>query len=67
MINPVKFDLAMHVMVLISLKIVKKECTLDVNLIMITIHHLNVLGNAIPTDNLATILLTTVTLSTDTK
>ena len=51
MINPVKLDPAMHVMVLISLKIVMKQCALDVNLILIIIHHLNALGNTPTTDN----------------
>ena len=66
-INPIKLDPATHVMVLISLKIVMKQCASDVNLNAISICHLNALGNATPTDNLAKILLTTVTMLTDTK
>ena len=62
MINPIKLDTAMHVMVLISLKNVMKQCALDVNLILIMIYHPNALGNATPTDNIAIIPLTIVTL-----
>ena len=61
MTNPINLDLDMHAMVPISLKIVMKQLALDVNLISIVIHHLNVPGNATPTDTLATILLTEVT------
>ena len=43
-------------MVLIFLKTVMKQFALDVNLILIIIHHLNASGNATPTNNLATIL-----------
>ena len=45
----------MHVMVLISLKIVMKQYALEINLISIIIHHLNVLGNVTQTNNLTTI------------
>ena len=60
MTNLINLDTAMHVMV-ISLMIVMKQLALDVNLILIVIHHLNAQGNASPTDNLAIILLKKVT------
>ena len=62
MISPITLDPAMHVMILISLKILMKQHALDVNLILISICHLNTPGNATPTDSLATMLLTKVTL-----
>ena len=61
MTNPINLNPAMHVMVLTSLKIVMKQLALDINLITIVIHHLNVPGNATPTDTLATMLFTKVT------
>ena len=67
MINQIKSDPAMHVMVLISLKTVMKQCALGANLILIIICHLNSLRNATPTDNLATIVLITITMVMGTK
>ena len=43
------------------IKIVIKQLALDVNLILIGIHHANTSGNATPTDTLVTMLLTKVT------
>ena len=57
----------MHVMVLISLNTVMKQGTLDVNLISIIIDHLNALGNATPINNLATVVLITITMVMDTN
>ena len=65
--NQITSDPVTHVMVLIFLKTVMKQFALDVNLILIIIHHLNASGNATPTNNLATILLITITMVTDTK
>ena len=59
---PINLDPAMHVMTLTSLKIVMKPLALDANLILIAIHHLNAPGNATPTDTLATMHFTGVTL-----
>ena len=68
MINPINLDKpVMHDMVLISLEIVMKQCPLYVNLILVILCHLHSLGNATLTDNLATILLPTVTLLMDTE
>ena len=61
MMNLIKLDPVMHVMVLISLMIVMKQLDLDLNLILIVICHLNASGNATPIDTLVTILLTKVT------
>ena len=61
MANLLMLDPAMHVIVLLSLKIVIKQLALEVNLISIVICHLNATGNATPTDSLTTIFLTKVT------
>ena len=58
---------AMHVMVVILLKTVMEQHALDVTLISIIIYHLNALENASPTNYLATIILTTITMVMDTE
>ena len=67
MINPINLEPAMHVMDLISLKIVMKQLALDVNLISVVICHLNAPGNFTPTHTLAIIIFTKVTPWTDMK
>ena len=61
MTNRINLDPATHITVLTSLMIVMKQLALDVNLILIAIHHPNALGNTTPTDTLATMPHTKVT------